>query len=349
MSEQIIQTPKSRKVIKNLITTFIALGSIYLAFNKIDFKILWIYIVEANYFYIIAPIPIMILSHWVRAIRWKTILNPIYQGAGLRNLFSAVCIGYAINNILPRGGEFVRPYFLAKKEKISFSSTFATIILERLLDVITLLILFGITFFIYSDKILALLPSSVDITKISYLILILLIVLIFAFYPPVINFILTKVVKPISPKLFEKLSDIFSKFLKGFAIIKEPKQYAKLIFESILIWFFYALPLFIMFFAFDFSSQGMNFLDSVLLLVASGISFSIAPTPGSIGVFHVIVKIILVKFYGYNDEQALAFATVNHGINYLVQILLGIYFIIKDKAWDMSFNISFKQNLPNNP
>jgi uncharacterized membrane protein YbhN (UPF0104 family) len=122
--------------------------------------------------------------------------------------------------------------------------------------------------------------------------------------------------------------------------------YAKLTLESILIWLFYALPLFIMFFAFDFSSKGMNFLDSVLLLVASGIAFSIAPTPGSIGVFHWIVKIILVKFYGVNGEEALAFATVNHGVNYLVQVLLGGYYVIRDKAWNISFNLSMNPNLP---
>jgi hypothetical protein len=169
-----------------------------------------------------------------------------------------------------------------------------------------------------------------------------LIVVVFAFYPPVINFFLSKIIRPISNKLYLKLTDAFEKFLKGFAIIKEPGMYAKIGLESILIWLFYALPLFIMFFAFDFSSRGMNFLDSVLLLVASGISFSIAPTPGSIGVFHVIVKIILVQFYGYNSEQALAFATVNHGINYILQLLLGGYFIVKDKVWNIPINLSFK-------
>lgn len=348
MNTQIPKNGKKRKILKNLITALIAVGSIYLAFNKIDFNILWKYIIDANYFYILAPIPIMILSHWFRAIRWKTILKPINPNTKFHNLFSTVMIGYAFNNILPRAGELVRPYIFSKKENISFSSTFATIILERILDILTLLILFGITFIFFSNKILSLLPPSIDIGKVTYTLVILLIGLIIVFYPPVIKFIFNKILRPISPKLSETLYGLFQKFSKGFAIVKEPALYAKLSFESILIWLFYALPLFIMFYAFDFSSKGMNFMDSVLLLVASGISFSIAPTPGSIGVFHWIVKIILVKFYGVNSEQALAFATVNHGVNYLVQVLLGGYYVVRDKAWDISFNLSLGSKIPDN-
>ena len=335
-----------KQVLKNTITTLIVVVSIYLAFRGINLQVLWKYIIEANYIYIIAPIPIMVLSHWVRAVRWRTILKPIHKHSSLYNLFSAVSIGYAVNNLLPRGGEIVRPYVFSKNENISFSSTFATIILERLLDVLTLLILFGFTFILYSDKILALLPSSIDITKITYLVVIFLIAVIFAFYPPFIKFVLNKLIKPFSEKLFNRINEIFSKFLKGFAIIKEPKLYATLAFQSILIWLLYSLPLFIMFYAFDFSSKGMNFLDAILLLVASGISFSIAPTPGSIGVFHWMVKIILVKFYGVSGEQALAFATVNHGVNYLLQLFLGGYFIVVNKSWKTVLNFSLSKQKP---
>lgn len=285
----------------------------------------------------------MIISHWIRAVRWKTILAPIHQGASIRNLFASVMIGYAINNILPRGGEIVRPYVFSQQEKISFSSTFATIILERILDVITLLMLLGLTFLIHEDKIVELLPKNIDVGKITYLAILVIISIIFAFYPPITEWLINKIIRPFSNNIADKLSDIFTKFRKGFAIIKSPNLYAKIIIESLVIWFFYALPLFLMFYAFNFSSQGMNFWDAILLLVASGISFTIAPTPGSIGVFHWIVKVILMKFYGVSGEQALAYATVNHGINYLLQILLGGYYIIKDRSWNLIWNINLNK------
>lgn len=340
-NNKIESNPKKKSSFtKNLITFIIVAISIYFAFGGIDFYLLWHYIISANFFYIILPIPVMIISHWIRAVRWKTILTPIHQGASVRNLFASVMIGYAINNILPRGGEIVRPYVFSQQEKISFSSTFATIILERILDLITLLVLLGLTFLIHEDKIVALLPQNIDIAKITYLGILMIIFVIFAFYPPITEWLIKKIIRPFSNHLADKLSDIFSKFRKGFAIIKAPNLYAKIIIESIIIWFFYALPLFIMFYAFNFSSQGMNFWDAILLLVASGISFTIAPTPGSIGVFHWIVKVILMKFYGVSGEQALAYATVNHGINYLLQIFLGGYFIIKDRSWNLIWNIN---------
>jgi hypothetical protein len=339
------EKPKGKshsKILKNTITALIVIVSTYLAFSGINFSLLLKYILQANYIYIILPIPIMLLSHWVRAIRWKTILKPIYESPSVFRLFSAVMVGYAVNNILPRGGEIVRPYIYAKQEKISFSSTFATIILERIIDVFTLLLLFGITFIFYSKKILSLLPPSIDLGKLLFLLVLFIVIVIVAFYPPVFHFLLSKLIKPISNNFYLKIVDIFDKFRKGFAIVTKPSMYLKLLVESLIIWFFYSLPLFIMFFAFDLSSQGMNFMDSVLLVVASGISFSIAPTPGSIGVFHWIVKIILVQFYGVSGEQALAYATVNHGVNYLLQVLVGGYFVFKDKSWDYIFNINFK-------
>jgi len=212
--------------------------------------------------------------------------------------------------------------------------------LERILDVLTLLILLGFTFLLHKDKIVVLLPTNIDVSKITYLIILLLVIIVFAFYPPITEWLINKIFRPFSNKFANKLSEIFTKFRKGFAIIKSPNLYTKIGLESLIIWFFYALPLYIMFYAFDFSSQGMNFWDAILLLVASGISFTVAPTPGSIGVFHWIVKVILMKFYGVNGEQALAYATVNHGINYLLQIMLGSYFIIKDRIWNLVWNIN---------
>lgn len=331
---------KTKSILKNSITFVIITVSVYFAFAGINYYLLWHYIITANFFYILLPIPVMIISHWIRAIRWKTLLKPIHQGASIRNLFASVMIGYAINNLLPRGGEIVRPYVFSKQENISFSSTFATIILERILDVLTLLILLGFTFLLHKDKIVVLLPTNIDVSKITYLIILLLVIIVFAFYPPITEWLINKIFRPFSNKFANKLSEIFTKFRKGFAIIKSPNLYTKIGLESLIIWFFYALPLYIMFYAFDFSSQGMNFWDAILLLVASGISFTVAPTPGSIGVFHWIVKVILMKFYGVNGEQALAYATVNHGINYLLQIMLGSYFIIKDRIWNLVWNIN---------
>jgi len=334
---------KTSDIVKNLLMVIILIVSIYYSLKGIDLVQLWNYIKTANIWFIIIPIPIMILSHLARATRWKVILEPIKKDVKIRNLFSTVMIGYAVNNIIPRGGEIVRPWVYAKQEKISFSATIATIVLERLLDLLMLVLLFVLVFFYYSDKILAVLPPSIDYKNIAIICLAFVVVLIISFYPPLFEFIIRKLIRPISEKLYHKVIDIFDKFRQGFAIIKNPKKYLNLLLQSLLIWFLYALPLYIMFYAFSFATHGLDFLDSVLLLVSSGIAFTIAPTPGSIGVFHIVVKIILVNFYGIDPAQALAFATVNHGVGYLVQIVIGGYYIIKDGIVKNIFNISLKK------
>ena len=141
---------KIKSILKWLLIIVFIIGSFYYVFEDIDFVKLKEYLLSANYFYVLLPIPIILFSHWVRAYRWKTMLKPFAKVESIWNLFSAVMIGYAVNTIIPRGGEFVRPYVIAKKEKVSYSSTFATIILERVLDVVTLVIIFG---FILSGRI----------------------------------------------------------------------------------------------------------------------------------------------------------------------------------------------------
>jgi len=333
---------KISDVLKNILIGIILVLSIYYSFKGIDLVQLWNYIKTANLWFIIIPIPIMVLSHWFRATRWKVILQPIKPNAKLRNLFSTVMIGYAVNNIIPRGGEIVRPWVYSREEKISFSGTLATIVLERLLDLFMLVLLFALVFIYFSDKIIAVMPSSINYQNIALIILLVAVVLIISFYPPFFEFLIRKIIKPISEKLYHRLLDIFNKFGQGFAIIKNPKKYLDLLFQSALIWFLYALPLYIMFYAFSFATHGLDFLDSVLLLVSSGIAFTIAPTPGSVGVFHIVVKLILVNFYGIQPEQALAFATVNHGVGYLVQVVLGGYFILKDGLGKNIFSVSLK-------
>jgi len=334
---------KARDIIKNVLIGIVLILSIYYSLKGIDLVQLWNYIKTANIWFIIIPVPIMVLSHWFRATRWKVILEPIKKDVKMRNLFATVMIGYAVNNIIPRGGEIVRPWVYAREEKISFSGTLATIVLERLLDLFMLVLLFGIVFIYFSDKIIAVMPTSINYENIAMIILLAAVVLIICFYPPFFEFLIRILIKPISEKLYHRALDIFNKFGQGFAVIKNPKKYLNLLFQSALIWFLYALPLYIMFYAFSFATHGLDFLDSVLLLVSSGIAFTIAPTPGSVGVFHIVVKLILVSFYGIQPEQALAFATVNHGVGYLVQVLLGGYYIIKDGIGKNIFSVSFKK------
>ncbi len=352
MSEahKLMKSPKTKYIRYALTVLIIGLVIWYFLSSNFDFKQTWIYLKEANYVWAFVPIPIMLLSHLLRAMRWQTMLKPIMKAKSIFNLFSAVMVGYAINNMIPRGGEFVRPYVYSKREKVSFSSVFATIIVERFLDIIFLLILFAGAFLILQERILSTLPENIDPKKVLFVVILFFVVVIFSFYPPLVRLMLEKTIKPVSQKFFDKFSEIFEKFAKGFAIIKTPGRYLRLVAESFGIWFCYALPMYFIFFSFNFQeTANLGFFDALLLLIIGAIAITISPAPGGFGVYHGLLVEAMVNFYHINKEEALAYATVSHGVNFLVQVIVGLIFLFRENLKKLPHEEDVVEELESEP
>jgi glycosyltransferase 2 family protein len=338
-----------KTALKGLITILLIVVSFYFALKDINLELLWESIRTADYFWVILSFPIIIASHYVRAIRWRTILSPIMHPSSTINLFSAVMVGYFFNSLYPRLGELVRPYMYAKRENVSKSSVFATIVVERVIDVFTLGFLFAIAFIISRDKIANMLPG-VDPQKIIFFSLLVLLALVFSFWPPFIKFILKYLVKPFSNKVHDRILDIFEKFRLGFAVIKQPSLYFRLVLESLLIWFCYALPMYLMFFCFPFSEEiNVSIGDALFLVIVSGIGVTIAPTPSGIGVMHSLIMYAMMGLYGIQEEMALAYATINHASSLFIQLTVGGAFLIRERVNKVPEDITFKSNNQENP
>jgi glycosyltransferase 2 family protein len=107
---------------------------------------------EANYIYIIPTIIIIFLSHYLRAVRWSTLIAPIKKVSTL-NLFSATVIGFMANSVLPaRVGEIVRPVLIARKENIKITTSFATVVMERIFDILSIIVIVSLLFFILPSE-----------------------------------------------------------------------------------------------------------------------------------------------------------------------------------------------------
>ncbi len=326
---------KLKTTIKSVIAVALIIVSGYFSIKDTDPDDLMKALSGANYFWVLICVPIILLSHYLRAVRWQIMMKPIIKVKSIYNLFKAVMIGYAANAVTPRGGELLRPYVYARKEGVSFSSTFATIIVERFLDLLTLLVLFVAALFVFKDKILQALDVVFDKLNVNiepqnflFALLIVVTVMIISFFPPVIRFFLRVFIKSFSVKIYEKVLSIFEKFRKGFAIIKEPKEYFRIAMYSLLIWFCYGIPNYLIFFAFGFD---LGADDAFFLLIINGVAVTLAPTPGSIGVFHVAIRLALVIIYGLSEQDAVAYAIVNHGISYIISTVVGGYYYIRHK------------------
>ena len=117
---------------------------LWLAFRKVDLQTLWVTLGSINYWWTIPFVVVTLLSMYARAVRWHYLLLPSYKIPTPR-LFPPLMIGFAFNGIFPaRAGEFARAYVLGKKEKMKFSAAFATVVLERIFDGLTMLFLFAV-------------------------------------------------------------------------------------------------------------------------------------------------------------------------------------------------------------
>lgn len=330
--------------LKWLITTILVVVSFYFALKDINLDELWYSIRSADYFWVLLSLPVIVASHYVRALRWRTILSPIMNPGSTINLFSAVMVGYFFNSLYPRLGEFIRPYVYAKRENVSKSSVFATIIVERVVDVFTLGFLFAIAFIISSEKIANMLPG-VDPQKIIVFSLLVIAALIFSFWPPFIRFALKYLVKPFSISIHDRILDIFEKFRLGFTVIKRPSLYFRLVLESLLIWVCYALPMYLMFFCFPFSDTiDVALGDALFLVIVSGIGVTIAPTPSGIGVMHSLIMYAMVGLYGISEEMALAYATINHASSLFVQLTVGGGFLLRERISKIPDELSIENS-----
>ena len=138
--------------LKVAIGLIISVVFIYLTFHTVDLKQIFHIIANANYLWLIPAIALMLISHYLRALRWQLMIEPI-KNVKITPLFSALMIGYAANNVFPfRAGEFFRAYAIGKSEKISTSSAFATVFVERfVLDFIPLLVILSIIFVVFAS------------------------------------------------------------------------------------------------------------------------------------------------------------------------------------------------------
>jgi uncharacterized protein (TIRG00374 family) len=304
--------------VKQLAGVLIALLFLWFAFRGADPQKLWQYAHSIQVIYLLPLFVCGLISHVLRAVRWQILLAPVAgRKPGLFNTFTAVIIGYAVNIILPRGGEVARLISICRTENLSWAGVLPTMFIDRLLDIVVLVLLLGATLNVIPPQFLSTLPwinsAGLTLCAVSIIGLVLL---------PRCAQILRFIVKSpvVSGKIPEKYVQLALKlagdFEAGTACLTNPMNYPAIAILSLSIWFCYWLNVYIMVLAFN--------LQSVVSLVQSLIVFTIGsigvlvPTPGSVGSYHFLVSQGLMLICGLNKDQALTFATVLHLFSFVV-------------------------------
>jgi glycosyltransferase 2 family protein len=323
---------RARTFVRYSISFLLAFGFLFLAFRGVKFSELWESLKGANYWWIALLVPLNVLMNWVRAERWSHLLAPIKSPISKRNLFSGVMIGYAVNNVLPRVGEFVRPYIVGNREGISKTAVFGTVVVERILDFMSFYFIVCVVLFMYPHSLDPFVDQPDAIRPLFLLgsIAALLVFVLLFFKAETLFRFLAKALRFLPDRQKEKAEKILDKFYTGFAVAKIRDKFSVILFQSFLIWGLNALIMFIPFFAFaPLVKSGMDIGSSVVLLVISSIAW-ILPAPGAMGTYHSFLKVAMVRLYGIDETTALSYAIITHEVGYLVVMVIGTYYYFRD-------------------
>ncbi len=259
----------------------------------------------------------------------------------IRNLFEAIIIGYGVNVILPRFGEVARSLYLGSAEKISRSSIIGTVIVERVFDLIFLILSVIVSLLIFGDELVSRYPWIYSSIYLGLMILI--IAFIFLFF--VIKFQL-KIVQWIDQffrkwnlKFFNRATEITTKVINGFDSIKTKRNYLMTFLLSPLLWFTYALGSYIGLLALNMHNIQHVDLASGLIIMSITTFGIMIPIPGSTGSYHAFCKSVLTMVLGFNVKVSLAYAVLTHLLNTIPFVIISLIILLKN-----GFKKSFSWN-----
>lgn len=274
---------------------------------------------DVNYFWVILSLFIGLLSHISRTLRWGLMIEPIGHKPRFVNTFLAVMVGYLMNMAFPRMGEISRCGVLARYEKLSFTKLIGTVVAERAVDMVSLLILLAIVIFSQFGKMLNFLYNNPGIgEKLSSVVTSpFLIGGLSAFV--ILLFVFRKAFK--HTVFYRKLVEIIKNFKEGFISIGSIKRKGWFFFHSFFIWAMYYLMLYLVFFSFDFT-RNLGPIAGLTTFVLASFGM-VAPVQGGIGAWHFMAKEAL-SLYGIANENGIIFAFVAHSSMTLMIIIIGI-------------------------
>lgn len=317
-------------ILKYTFTLGIAAALLWYVYRDFSFNELATQFAQINYYWISLSIVFSLTSHYLRAYRWNLLLEPLGYHLKTSRTFVAVMVGYFANNLVPRLGEVTRCGILKKTDNVAMTSAFGSVVAERILDLLTLIILAVITFFLEFDKLNQFvidnfaekLPNTNSIFG-----LVLIVLLVFATLG-MIAFLVLRVYREKLHRnpLYLKIRKIVRELLDGFLSIRKVDKQWQFWLSSLGIWALYYAMLIPVFYSYQ-PTANLNLLAGLTILIMSGLGMS-APVQGGIGVFHILVSSVLV-LYGVTAEEGKVFALVAHTTQFVTLMFFGgISFII---------------------
>ncbi len=281
-----------------------------------------------------AAVILILLTYLGRALRWQVLLRPVCPQPNLWRILVATCIGFTAIVLFGRPGELVRPYLISLKEKVSFSSQLAAWLLERIYDLLVVLLLFGYALSHVQAAHLSLGPSFEFILMIGGYLVAGICTLCFLFLLGVRHFSdamqrrFLSAVTFLPENYYKKLEQLVTAFAAGMESTKSHTFVAQLVFYTILEWMIIVASNFCLFMAFPATTH-FTVTDTLIFCGFVGLGSAIQ-IPGVGGGMQVASILILTKFFGLTLEVSSAMAILIWFTTYVVIVPIGILLALRE-------------------
>ena len=320
------------KTIKYLLSAAIALLFLWFSFRDVEWADFIDGLKGCRWGYVLISMAAGAFAFWLRALRWRQLLQPIDDSISRTTTFNAINIGNISNFVFPRIGEFVRCGVITRRSrpadpqkpeyrKASYDKVLGTVVLERGWELLVMLLMllvvitagykrFG-AFFI--ERIWE--PMTHRFDQNVWLLLALAVIVLAAGTYFLLKYRRTNV-------LCAKIRGVFEGVWQGFASCMKMERKWLFFAYTALIWMTYWFMAAMTVNAAPFL-DGLDLVDALFLSLVGGLGFAV-PVPGGIGAFHFIISLALSVMYGVPMELGVVYATLSHMSQAITQIVFGL-------------------------
>ena len=312
---------RMKEIAKILLPLLLGGAILYWMYRGFDFeRVRQVVLHEMDWTWMLLSFPFGILAQALRGWRWQQTLEPLGEHPRNSTSVNAVFLSYAASLVVPRIGEFTRCAVLKRWEGISFTRALGTVVTERMVDMLLMLVIVGVTILL-EMSIFGTFFQQTGTSMQS-------IVSGFSWAGWLVTFICIAAIGILfyvlmrNLQIYNKMKTTLSDIWKGITSLKGVRSLTSFALMTFGIWLCYFLHYYLTFFCFDFTAH-LGLSCALVTFVVGSIAV-IVPTPNGAGPWHFAVKTMLI-LYGVQDEQALYFVLIVHTVQTLLVVLLGIY------------------------
>jgi uncharacterized protein (TIRG00374 family) len=321
---------------KALIGVTITVVALWWVLKDVDFGEVLGNIAQGNFLLLLAAVAVATFGFFIRALRWKVLLTPVRPNTRLRSRFAGVSIGFMANNVLPaRVGEFARAYAFSRLEPITATAAFGTLVVERFMDGVVLLLFLVIPVFTPGFPAADALAVGAGLAffrfAIALVVSVLVALVLMAVFPKQFIAVAERLSVVLPNAVAERVMGVLHALFDSVAIMRDPKLLALGFGWTLLFWTWHGLSFWLGMMAFGIDT---GFISAIFTEAVVGFGVAVPSAPGFFGTFHIAANFALSTVYGVAETDSLAFAFAYHFGGWIPITAIGLWY-----AWALGLSL----------